>query len=260
MKKLLYLFTIVFMACFCLNVYADEALTSIEFTGIVEPVIGEKVYQSSIPTYVFNPGEGAIPDEMGWFKAKDGFSSSNLNHDYIMENADLITDMENAKYGEGTYILLIGVKPNEGYTVSPSLTTKVNGNNVSYYVRVTEDTFIELYYVVTLVQKYTVTFDANGGSGTMDPVSDLVGDYDLPTSTFTAPKGKKFKGWSLSNNGEITSSINVTDDVVVYAIWEVIPVNNPKTADNVVIYTVIGIVSFFGLLYSFIYFKKKRFS
>ena len=159
-----------------------------------------------------------------------------------------------------TLILLIGVKPNEGYIVSPSITTKVNGNNVSYYVRDTEETLVELYYVVTLVQKYTVTFDANGGSGTMNPIDELVGNYDLPTSTFTAPKGKKFKGWSLTNNGEIITSLNVNADKTVYAIWENIPVTNPKTADNVIIYTVVGLVSFFGLLYSFIYFKRKRFS
>ena len=72
--------------------------------------------------------------------------------------------------------------------------------------------------------KYTLTFDANGGSGTMAPKADLTGEYDLPANEFTAPTGKQFKGWSLTTDGAIVTKVDMTENKTVYAIWENIPV------------------------------------
>ena len=44
---------------------------------------------------------------------------------------------------------------------------------------------------------YTVSFDANGGTGTMADVTDISGEYTLPANGFTAPVGKQFKAWSV---------------------------------------------------------------
>lgn len=41
---------------------------------------------------------------------------------------------------------------------------------------------------------YTVSFNANGGTGTMSDVTGISGSYTLPSCTFTAPSGKQFKG------------------------------------------------------------------
>ncbi|MBR3864277.1 MAG: InlB B-repeat-containing protein, partial [Clostridia bacterium] len=77
------------------------------------------------------------------------------------------------------------------------------------------------------VVKYNVTFNANGGTGTMSPV-EYAGTYTLPTCAFTAPDGKKFKGWATTANGEVINgtTYNVTADVELFAIWEDIPVVN----------------------------------
>ena len=72
--------------------------------------------------------------------------------------------------------------------------------------------------------KYTLTFDANGGSGTMTPVTDLTGEYTLPANEFTEPSGKQFKGWSLTTDGAIVTKVDMTENRTVYAIWENIPV------------------------------------
>ena len=74
------------------------------------------------------------------------------------------------------------------------------------------------------VVTYTLTFDANGGSGTMAPITDLTGEYTLPSNGFTAPSGKQFKGWSLTTAGEIVTKVDMTENRTVYAIWEDIPV------------------------------------
>ena len=79
-------------------------------------------------------------------------------------------------------------------------------------------------YAKWVENKYTLTFDANGGSGTMAPKADLTGEYTLPSNEFTAPTGKQFKGWSLTADGAIVTKVDMTENKTVYAIWEDIPV------------------------------------
>jgi len=70
---------------------------------------------------------------------------------------------------------------------------------------------------------YTVRFNANGGSGEMTDVTDVSGDYTLPTTTtFTAPSGKQFAGWATSASGTVITdtTITVTEDTTLYAVWE----------------------------------------
>ena len=72
---------------------------------------------------------------------------------------------------------------------------------------------------------YTVSFDANGGTGTMADVTGVTGNYTLPANGFTAPSGKQFKGWATSASGTVITgtSITVSADTTLYAIWEPIP-------------------------------------
>ena len=75
------------------------------------------------------------------------------------------------------------------------------------------------------VTTYTVSFDANGGTGTMANVPNISGNYTLPANGFTAPSGKQFKGWATSASGTVITgtSITVSADTTLYAIWEPIP-------------------------------------
>ena len=69
--------------------------------------------------------------------------------------------------------------------------------------------------------KSTVSFNANGGSGTMLTVNDVKGTYELPECTFGAPDGKQFAGWAYSATGAILSNtIEVNQNTTLYAIWE----------------------------------------
>ena len=68
---------------------------------------------------------------------------------------------------------------------------------------------------------YTITFDANGGSGTMAPVTGVSGWYTIPTNCdFTAPEGYSFQGWGLSRGMSYAGDIEVTSDTTLYAIWK----------------------------------------
>ena len=79
---------------------------------------------------------------------------------------------------------------------------------------------------VTAAWAYTVSFDANGGTGEMTDETGVFGEYTLPENGFAAPEGKQFKGWAASADGEVISgaAIPLSADTILYAIWEDIPV------------------------------------
>ena len=67
---------------------------------------------------------------------------------------------------------------------------------------------------------YTVTFDNNGGSGSMDNAY-ASGSYELPTCTFTPPANKVFKAWSVSDTEyAVGASITVNANTTVKAVWQ----------------------------------------
>lgn len=70
--------------------------------------------------------------------------------------------------------------------------------------------------------QYTITFDKNGGTGTMTAVTKNAGaTYKLPDNGFTAPSGKQFKTWSIDNvEKAVGTDITVDKNLTVKAIWE----------------------------------------
>ena len=68
---------------------------------------------------------------------------------------------------------------------------------------------------------YTVSFDKNGGTGTMNPETVIAGSkYTLPACGFTAPSNKKFDGWEVNGTKyAVGASIEVNSNVIVKALW-----------------------------------------
>ena len=65
---------------------------------------------------------------------------------------------------------------------------------------------------------WTVKFDANGGSGSMDAVKVKKGKkLTLPESRFTAPSAKTFDKWTVGAPG---TQIDVNDNLIIKAIWK----------------------------------------
>ena len=69
---------------------------------------------------------------------------------------------------------------------------------------------------------YLVSFNANGGTGTMQPVEQNAGSqYTLPTCTFIAPDGQIFKAWSVNDvEKKVGDQITINANTVVKAVWE----------------------------------------
>ncbi len=78
-------------------------------------------------------------------------------------------------------------------------------------------------------QNYTVTFNSNGGTGTMSPQTFTASvGQNLSTNTFTKI-GYNFAGWNTSSNGTGTSYtdgklITVSSNMILYAMWNETPV------------------------------------
>ena len=93
-------------------------------------------------------------------------------------------------------------------------------------VAATEDAVYTAQYEATARVFYTVTFDANGGEGTMEPQKFEVGvDTCLKVNAFTR-ENYKFTGWNTAADGsgasyaEDGAVINPTEDITLYAQWK----------------------------------------
>lgn len=141
----------------------------------------------------------------------------------------------NANGGTGTMADVTGVPagaytlPANGFTAPAGKQFKGWSTGASGAViegttyNVTGDVTLYAIWENIPVTTYTVSFNANGGTGAMADVTGVAaGEYTLPANGFTAPSCKKFKGWATSENGEViaTATYNVTGNVTFYAIWE----------------------------------------
>lgn len=67
----------------------------------------------------------------------------------------------------------------------------------------------------------TITFNSNGGSGSQQSVTTSENTLYVfaKSTTFKAPSGKIFAGWSLSKNGSAVQGFTPTQNTTVYAVW-----------------------------------------
>lgn len=114
--------------------------------------------------------------------------------------------------------------------------TNADGSGVSYTngQRITPSRNITLY--AQWEEVYTITFDSNGGRGSMSPIFTEVGtSITLPTNTFTR-NGYVFIGWSTSSYGYWDTYYNEqsfipSENMTLYAMWE-------EEVDTIIFYDV----------------------
>ena len=92
---------------------------------------------------------------------------------------------------------------------------------------VTGNVTYQATFTATLLVKHTVTFDANGGEGSMEPQVFIQGrDTKLTADTFTR-ENYKFTGWNTAEDGsgayyaDEGAIINLTEDLTLYAQWQI---------------------------------------
>lgn len=95
-------------------------------------------------------------------------------------------------------------------------------------INVDTEVFAKWKNVQVVEESYTISFSANGGTGTMNDVTDVKGDYTLPACGFTAPEGQEFDCWLIADEkyqpGVI---ININSDTEITALWKDKQGSNP---------------------------------
>lgn len=92
---------------------------------------------------------------------------------------------------------------------------------------------------------WTITFDANGGTGAMDPVTVPKAEggttYTLPACGFTAPEGKTFQAWKFDGKEYAPGAvITITGDTTITAVWKDAEVKPPKPTSWKITYNLNG--------------------
>lgn len=75
-----------------------------------------------------------------------------------------------------------------------------------------------------LAVKYTVSYDANGGAGTIESVEVTAGESITVSdgTGLTPPEGKEFIGWAKTDSAQsatVTSPFIPDKDTILYAVW-----------------------------------------
>ena len=149
--------------------------------------------------------------------------SSKVSFDSVTEGVNKIKTTSITTRYPGTILIEVETNYNENQPIG--LGSNYNFNMAGQYGN---KCWLEKSYanedgvpVVKTTVDYTITFDGNGGTWHMDPVTvEENTEYELPGSSFIAPEGKEFDGWLVNsvkkNPGD---KITVTSDLTIQAQW-----------------------------------------
>ena len=184
-------------------------------SGAVKYNVGDKVAASENKTlYAVWEAESATADEIAIkFDANGG---TGVMSDEIFTNGESKALTLNSYTKEGFSF--------KGWALSPTgdvqfedgatMTATKDAKNVTLYA---------IWLKAADLTEYSVSFDANGGEGTMDDQKFTNGvQATLDKNTFVRP-GYTFKGWAFTKDGEVvyTDAMNVTieKNTKLYAVW-----------------------------------------
>lgn len=136
------------------------------------------------------------------------------------------TETKDYYIGSGNQYGWLPEAKKSGYEFNGWYTKKSGGTHVTVHSYITTEAKRELHAQWTKQQPQThlVTFDANGGKGSMEAIKVLKGKTQaLPANTFKR-EGYTFVGWAKTAGGEKVygdgEEIEVTGDMTLYAVWE----------------------------------------
>lgn len=125
----------------------------------------------------------------------------------------------------------------EGYYTTDACATKIadDEGNLVASITVSSDAWTDedakwvlddgaTFYAKWTPDNHTISFDKNGGTGSMDAVVQAYNTtYKLPACGFTAPAGKVFDHWGEGSAGGTSRAVGythtVTADITFYAVW-----------------------------------------
>ena len=175
-------------------------ITSVKVSDITEPAIG------ATPDFdITLTGEGAALYEY----EEDEWEAITWDK-FDPETGEWEPMDEDTPFGAGLYCLGVALESEAGYEFTDATKFYYNDYELpefdssyeSNYERWDGGVDIYLYFTVeetATPATYTVSFNANGGTGTMEDATSVSGEYTLPACTFTAPSDKQFKAWRVGS-------------------------------------------------------------
>ena len=150
-----------------------------------------------------------------------------------------IADIVNYTWTPDLMVSGAGLLAMRNYTGTQTITgTRVGGVSGETVLLDTDSTHKITFTGTLSTTEYTVTYKANGGTGSDIIITYHAGDiFNAAVNTFTAPDGKQFKEWNTNASGiSYVAGEPITmpeGNLILYAIWEDIPVQpTPANANN----------------------------
>ncbi len=192
-------------------------------TGTMQPMKVKSGENFTLPECTFTPPEGK--EFAGWLAANGtvypagdiAFSTTDsvLKATWKDKEAAEITISFDPNGGTGT-MQPMKVKSGENFTLPECTFTPPEGKEFAGWLAAngtvypagdiafsTTDSVLKATWKDKEAAEITISFDPNGGTGTMQPMKVKSGEnFTLPECTFTPPEGKEFAGW-LAVNGEV---------------------------------------------------------
>ena len=212
-------------------------------TGTMQPMKVKSGENFTLPECTFTPPEGK--EFAGWLAANGtvypagdtAFSTTDtvLKATWKDKEAAEITISFDPNGGTGT-MQPMKVKSGENFTLPECTFTPPEGKEFAGWLAAngtvypagdtafsTTDTVLKATWKDKEAAEITISFDPNGGTGTMQPMKVKSGEnFTLPECTFTPPEGKEFAGW-LAANGTVYPAGDTafsTTDTVLKATWK----------------------------------------
>lgn len=186
------------------------------------------------------PDEGKIGDAIGDAQVMIQCEAKHSDHPTVeMRVGGLQNAQPNTSYQINGNIATVTINNPEAYAAEykeggADHTYKADGSRTTFTLKWSEDKekgwgwYFEGAYALinttckTVTNQYTVSFDGNGGTGTMNSETVAAGSkYTLPACGFTAPSNKKFDGWEINGTKyAVGASVDVNSNITVKALWK----------------------------------------
>ena len=168
----------------------------------------------------------------GWYTTKDGAEGTQYAFGAVTENVTVYAvwdqifytvsfvngeDVKESKVAHGATIMLTENPTKEGYTFGGW--TTADGKAFDFTTQIKQNYTL---YAKWTINKYTVSFDANGGTGSYDSFTVNHGATVNAPETNPSREGYTFSGWTTADGKAYSFDTPVTKDITLYAKWTAI--------------------------------------
>lgn len=144
-----------------------------------------------------------------------------------------------AEAAPGTKVQLTATPKDRSYVFDKWISDDVTVEGDTFVMPEKNVTVKAAFKANTLVTTYAITFDANGGTGSMDKLSAEAGSTATLTANAFKRNGYTFAGWNTAKDGSGTAyadkaEVKVEGDMTLYAQWKANSSSSSKSTGTAV--------------------------